>query len=146
MISSCLLRLSEFAESKLETKFANKIGVSDGIWVMEEVVNTQRESVWVTSIILHSSTHRTTSLCIQIWCTLSTFLKFLMVGFGNRGEETGSGKGRKLDYTNEKLVYGSTCDKLSAEITDMWQHYVINRSQNMCISGSEIEMAQSFWM
>jgi len=69
-----------------------------------------------------------------------------MVGHGNRGKGTGSGEVRKLDYINEKLVYRSTCDKLPAESTDMWQRYMINRSENRYISGSEIEMAQSFWM
>jgi len=42
-----------------------------------------------------------------------------MVGHGNEGEGTGSGKVSKFGYINEKLVYGSTCDKFPAENAGM---------------------------
>ena len=53
-----------------------------------------------------------------------------MVGHGNRGDRTGSGKVSKLRYINEKLVYGSTCGELPAESAGMSQRYVIHRSEN----------------
>jgi hypothetical protein len=49
-----------------------------------------------------------------------------MVGHGNRGEATGSGKLRKLDYVDETLVYGSKCGKLPAERAEMYQRYIIH--------------------
>jgi len=83
------------------TKFTNKIWVSDGIRVIEGAVNAQGKSVRMTTIMLHSCIHQTTSLCTQTWCTLSTFWKSLMVGHGYQGEGTGWGQIRKLGYINE---------------------------------------------
>jgi len=146
MISSCLLEICENVQSKLETKFTNEIWVSDGLRVIEGAVNAPWKSVWMTTVMLHSCIHQTTSLLIQIWCTWSTFWTLLMVGHGNWGEGTGEGKVRKLGYINEKLVYGSTCGKLPAESTGMWQRYVIHCLENMCISWSGIETPECFWM
>jgi hypothetical protein len=53
---------------------------------------------------------------------------------------------RKLGYINKKLVDRSTCSELPAESAGLSQRYVIHRSENMCISGSEIDTPQSFWM
>jgi len=53
---------------------------------------------------------------------------------------------RTLGCINEKLVYGSTSSKLAAESAGMWQRYIIHRSENMSISGSEIAMPQSVSM
>jgi len=64
-ISSCLLQISENAQFKLEIIFTNKVSLSDGTQVIEGVVNAQRESVWMTTIMLHSSIHPTISLWLQ---------------------------------------------------------------------------------
>ena len=69
-----------------------------------------------------------------------------MVCHGNRGEGPAWGRVRKLGYIDEKWVYGSTCGKLPAESAGMWQRYIIHHSEIMCISGSNIETPQSFWI
>ena len=52
----------------------------------------------------------------------------------------------KLDYINEKLVYGSICSQLPAESAEMSLCYVIHRSENMYFSWSEIHTQPSFCM
>jgi len=113
---------------KWEKKFTNKIGVSNCIQGEKEAANTQCESLGVTTIMMHSSTHPTTLLCIENWCTLSTFRKLLIVDDANPGEATGYGQMSKLGYINGKLVYGSKCGEFPAESTGMWQRYIIHHS------------------
>jgi len=67
MIPPCLLQISENTQCKLEKKFTNNIWVSDGIAAIGGAVNAQHESVWITTIMLHSSIHPTTSLCVLTW-------------------------------------------------------------------------------
>ena len=67
MVSSCLMQLSENAQSKLKTKFINHIWVSDDmvcadIRVTEGAVNAQPESEGMTTNMLHLSIHHTASL------------------------------------------------------------------------------------
>jgi hypothetical protein len=69
-----------------------------------------------------------------------------MVGQGNRGYQTGYGKVSKLCYINEKFVYGSICNELPPEKSEMSQHYIIHLSENMSFSCSEIDTPQSFWI
>jgi hypothetical protein len=44
-ISSCLLRISEYAQSELKIKFTNKVSLSNDIRVIEGAVIDEPESV-----------------------------------------------------------------------------------------------------
>ena len=68
-ISSCLLRISQNVQFKLEIEFTNKVSLTDGTRVTEEAVNAQRESVWMTTIMLNSAIHATPSLRLETGCT-----------------------------------------------------------------------------
>jgi len=49
--SQCYKELHVNVQSKLKTKFTNKIWVSDGIHVLEKAANVQCESVAMTTIM-----------------------------------------------------------------------------------------------
>jgi hypothetical protein len=139
VISFCLSRISENVHYKLEKKFNTKIWCPDGIRVMLGAVNAQYTLVCLTTIVLYSSTHPTTSLCKYTCCGRLTLWQVLIVSHANRGELTRQGKWSKLGSINPKLVYESTCCELTAESAGMWQRYVIHRSENMCIPALDLE-------
>jgi len=96
--------------------------------------------------MLHSSIHSPVALCAQIRCTWSRLWKWYMVDHGILPEGTGQGNISKWGYMNEKFVTRSICSTLAAERPAMWKLYLIHQSQNMCSSGSEIEILQIFCM
>jgi len=59
MILSCRLLSSQKTQTKLESKLPNKIEVSDIEWVIDDVVEVQREPGWLVTIMLHSYMHPT---------------------------------------------------------------------------------------
>jgi hypothetical protein len=146
VISSFLIQIRENTQFKLEIKFTNQASLSDGIQVIEDVVTAQRKSVWMTTMMLNSYIHSTTSLRVQTVGTFSAFLIYHKVGQGNQWDRSGYGPVGKLSYINEKLVYGSTCSELAAESAEMLQRYVIHCSENMSFSWSEIDPPQIFCM
>jgi hypothetical protein len=73
VLSSCLLKISENAQSTVEIQFTNTVTLRDGIRVVEGAVNVQCESVGMTTIILHSSMHSTISLRVRTGCTELAF-------------------------------------------------------------------------
>jgi len=69
-----------------------------------------------------------------------------MVRHGNRADRTGYGKLRMLGCINAKFGDGSTCSELPTESAEMSLRWVVHRSENFCISWSEIDAPYSFCM
>jgi len=82
----------------------------------------------------------------QTCCTWSRFWKLVMLHHGNRGKRAGKRKGRKLGSICVKLVDGFVCRNIPAESNKMRRSYVIYRTDDMNIGGSETERPRCFWI
>jgi len=131
---------------KLKIKFTNKVSLSDDLRVIEVAVIAQRESVLMTTIMLNSSIQPTTLQCVWTGCTQWGLWNLLMLRHETRADWTGYGTLSMLGYINEKSGYVSTCSELPTECAEMSPCWVIHRSENSCISWSEIVTPQSFCM
>ena len=146
MRSTSLLPLNETTRTEFETKFSNNTQVSEVLVVIEGAVNAECEPVWMTTVMLHSCMHPTAILFAQTCCIWPIFWKLHMAGHGNRWEGVGWRKVRKLGYTYQKLLEGSTCRKLLADSAGTWSVNIIHHSDNLSSGGSQIERHRSIWM
>jgi len=114
--------------------------------VIEGAVSDQDKSVWMTTVMQHSSMRSTAYLSAQTWCKLLRFLKLLMIWHRNRGAGAGWGQVRNWGHIIQKLLERSTYCKLPAESGGMWSGHVMHHSDTVDSGWLEIEGPESFWM
>jgi len=141
-----LLQLSVKAPPALQTKFTDRIQVSDFIQVIEGAVTAGWTTVWMTSVMLQYFMQPTAYLSAETSCTWSGFWKSLMVRDRCSGDGAGYRKVTKLGSICSELVDGSWCRELPDESADTRWAYVIHRSDTMSSGGWETERPRSFWM
>jgi len=83
LILSSLFLLSPKAETKSETKFNNKMFVSDIIQFITGVRDKQYKHASVMTVIQHFPMHPTIPLSTLTWCVWTTFGKLIVAGYGN---------------------------------------------------------------
>jgi hypothetical protein len=120
--------------------------VCDVIWVIHGPVCAQSDCVWLTTVILHLSTHPAAVFTIQTWCTWLRYWQLLMVHHANWRGDVGLAQVRKSSYVNQKIVRWSTCHTLQAKSAGMEKVHVIAHSDSADKCWSQIDCSQHFWM